>query len=347
LNVSYIPDQPIEASAFQSYGPFEGIKRDVWEGGIRMATVAWGPGSIPAGTTDDHPSQFHDWMATFADFAGTLPPARCDGVSLKPSLTKTGKQWPSQIYVEYKNGGTTPRYDDFAPSKRGRKRGQMQVVHVDGYKGIRVNIRSAQDPFEIYDLVADRQERRNLAGKSQRFAALQTKMQQTVLQWRMPNASAPRPYDRVPIPSVEVGDLLRGLRWRRLAGDFAYVPDLRRVPADATGIVGALDTAAVPGTDGAVEFSGWLNVPMTGEYRLLADSNSRMFLRVHEAALIDADHRDSPDQPLSAAIQLEAGLHPVRLTTLLSGDTPEIELRWQWPDADESIAIPDEAWFCQ
>lgn len=37
---------------FKSYGPFRGIKRDVYEGGIRIPMVAWCPGTIKAGTPD-------------------------------------------------------------------------------------------------------------------------------------------------------------------------------------------------------------------------------------------------------------------------------------------------------
>jgi hypothetical protein len=119
------------------------------------------------------------------------------------------------------------------------------------------------------------------------------------------------------------------------------------VPADATGILESLAIESIPATDGALEVSGWLNVPVTGEHQLLVDGNSRMLLRIHEAAVIDADRRRSPEQTLTVAIDLEAGLHPLRLTALLSVDAPRTELRWHLPDASESVVIPAEAWFCQ
>ena len=58
--------------------------------------------------------------------------------------------------------------------------------------------------------------------------------------------------------------------------------------------------------------------------------------------MIDADRRRSPEQTLTAAIHLEAGLHPLRLTALLSVDAPKTELRWHLPDASESVVIPAE-----
>ena len=64
----------------------DGIKRDCWEGGMRVPTLVRWPGVIPANGISLNACQFHDWMATFADAAGVAVPARCDGVSLLPTL---------------------------------------------------------------------------------------------------------------------------------------------------------------------------------------------------------------------------------------------------------------------
>ena len=62
------------ANFFDNFGPFDGVKRDTWEGGIRMPTFVRWPGRVPAGTTNMTPSQFHDWMPTFTDLAGLPVP---------------------------------------------------------------------------------------------------------------------------------------------------------------------------------------------------------------------------------------------------------------------------------
>jgi uncharacterized sulfatase len=86
-----------EANFFDNFGPFDGLKRDTLEGGIRMPTLVRWPGRIPAGTSSQSPSQSHDWMPTFADLAGLPAPARSDGVSLLPTLTGVGTQLPARF----------------------------------------------------------------------------------------------------------------------------------------------------------------------------------------------------------------------------------------------------------
>ena len=179
---SYLQGAEYAPTSFQSYGPFEGTKRDTWEGGVRMPTLVRWPQHIPAGGVDEQPSQFQDWMPTFAELAGGVAPARTDGVSLLPSLLQAEKRAESTIYVEYQNGGRTERYQDFSPAKRGAFRKQMQVLHLDGFKGVRTNIQAHRDPFQIYDLSSDPKELKNLAGSSRQFDELNRRMQDRVLQ---------------------------------------------------------------------------------------------------------------------------------------------------------------------
>ena len=73
---SYLPEK-YEANFFNSFGPFDGIKRDVLEGGIRTGAIARWPGHTDAGQVSGLPCQAHDWMATFAELAGTPYPGQC------------------------------------------------------------------------------------------------------------------------------------------------------------------------------------------------------------------------------------------------------------------------------
>ena len=51
---------------FDSWGKMDGIKRDLWEAGVREPTIVAWPGQIPANSVNDTPSCFWDWMPTFA-----------------------------------------------------------------------------------------------------------------------------------------------------------------------------------------------------------------------------------------------------------------------------------------
>ncbi|HYH56538.1 MAG TPA: sulfatase-like hydrolase/transferase, partial [Anseongella sp.] len=68
---SYLPEQytGFSPAFFGGFGPFDGIKRDVWEGGVRMPALAWWPGRIPANTRIETPSISYDWMPTFTAMA--------------------------------------------------------------------------------------------------------------------------------------------------------------------------------------------------------------------------------------------------------------------------------------
>lgn len=323
---SYIGNANYAPQSFQSYGPFDGTKRDVWEGGIRVGTLAWWPGSIPAASTTTRPSQFHDWMPTFAKAAGIAPPARTDGVSLLPTLTGKGRQRDGQVYVEYVQNGRTPSYDDFEQRKRNRKRGQMQVVFVDGYKGVRTNIQDHNQPFAIYDLSKDPKELSDLAGTGPKFETLQKRMLDRVLQIRRPNPSAPRPYDDVPVPSVST-DVKAGWAIEKYRGSFPFVPDAEELTAAEEGQCAELQASSV---EGAVRFSGTFVAPETGRYKVTLTTPVPAFVRIHEAALIDADFGFRSAGEYSSEIRLEEGRHPIQVTALVNGDI-SLDLHWQRP----------------
>src|SRR5688572_2149371 len=97
---SYLPEN-YDPTFFNSFGPFDGIKRDCWEGGIRVGALARWPAGIAANRISNLPCQFHDWLPTFAELAGVPAPAKCDGVSLVPTLVNAGVQKAPQVYVEY------------------------------------------------------------------------------------------------------------------------------------------------------------------------------------------------------------------------------------------------------
>jgi len=316
---SYLKASQYNPTSFQSYGPFDGTKRDTWEGGIRVPTLAWWPSRIPAGTIDTTPSQFHDWMATMAEIAGTHPPAICDGVSLVPTMTGEGERGDSQVYVEYSVGGATQTYGDFEKRKRKQKRGQMQVIMLDGYKGIRVHIQDPNAPFEIYDLKTDPSETNNLAGTSTEFEELGKRMQTQTLRMRRSNPSAPRPYDDVAVPSLPEQPMQRGMYVSALSGEFDLLPNFETVPGPVVVITHHAPQEPISLDRGVYRFIGYLNVPADDEYEFQFLSSTKALVRVHDAVLIDNDFHHDPAETVSSKIRLAAGLH--RFTVTILGTT--------------------------
>ncbi len=69
-----------------SNGPLRGIKRDVYEGGIRVPFIAKWPGKIKPGTKSNHISAFWDLLPTCVELAGIEIPENIDGISFLPTL---------------------------------------------------------------------------------------------------------------------------------------------------------------------------------------------------------------------------------------------------------------------
>ncbi|HWH69665.1 MAG TPA: sulfatase-like hydrolase/transferase, partial [Candidatus Sulfotelmatobacter sp.] len=334
--------QDYEPDFFGGFGPFDGIKRDTWEGGIRVGAMVRWPERIRPGQISALPCSAADWMATFADAAGMPAPARTDGVSLVPTLTGQGKQRTPTVYVEYFEGGKTPDYAAFAPAHRGRKRKQMQVLRQGNYQAVRYNVTSATDDFEIYDVVADPQQTNNLASQPA-FAALQQQVKARVLQVRRPDAGAPRPYDQAAVPAATNSAVKSGrLAFAVFQGNWPWVPEFAALSPLRGGQVAGLDLSVRPCEENfGIAFSGFLTVLAEGDYTFYLKSDSGALFRVHEATVIDDDFRHTGAE-VSGTIRLQAGRHPFRLYYRHGGGPRLLSLEYSGP-AIERQAIPNSA----
>jgi arylsulfatase A-like enzyme len=178
---------------FASSGPLRGVKRDVYEGGIRVPMIAWGPGRIPAGRTSDEVWALWDVLPTLAGLAGANPPARIDGISMVPSLTGRGTQRQHDpLYWEFYEQGT------------------KQAVRMGRWKGVRQPMLTGK--LEVYDLQTDPGERHDVAtrhpGVAARLARLLDEAHTPSALWKAP-AEGPTP------PESRAGPGGRALRARR------------------------------------------------------------------------------------------------------------------------------------
>lgn len=134
---------------FHSGGGFKGVKRDLYEGGIREPFAARWPGVIQPGTKSSHIGAFWDILPTFAALTGAKMPGGLDGISFAPALTGKGTQQKhSYLYWEFhENGG-------------------RQAVRQGNWKAVRLKAAgNSKAPVELYDLSKDMGEKVNLASK--------------------------------------------------------------------------------------------------------------------------------------------------------------------------------------
>src|SRR4029077_4328098 len=77
----------VDPKFFQSSGPLRGIKRDLYEGGIRVPMIVRWPGRISTNTVSHEPGAFWDIMPTLADIVGAkLPVTSTNSISLLTTL---------------------------------------------------------------------------------------------------------------------------------------------------------------------------------------------------------------------------------------------------------------------
>lgn len=129
---------------FDSNGPLRGMKRDLYEGGIRVPMLVRWPGHAARGQTRDTVWAHWDLLPTIAGLAGVPPPAGVDGVSMRDAITAARAPAPLDrtLYWEFHERGF----------QRAARRGQWKAVWLD-----------ANTPMELYDLAADPAETRDVA----------------------------------------------------------------------------------------------------------------------------------------------------------------------------------------
>ena len=309
LKESFHPD------FFGGYGPFDGIKRDLLEGGFRVPTIALWPGHIKAGAKISEPSIFYDWMPTFANLAGLPAPVVSDGKSLLPELIDKGKSQSSVIYSEYTSGGRTPGYTDFSTNHRNRVRKQMQMIRIGDTVGVRYDIKSADDDFEIYHIRKDPQQTRDLA-KTNDFSSLQARLKASVLQMRKPDTTAKRPYDQALIPAVRSASLTKGWLHYSYANPSPWLNIHDGSPAGTV----SLKKLKVKDSERVNCYQAYIEIPEDGTYTFRMTANGKAFLRVHDIALIDEDFNYVPGTDKQETLRLAKGLHPVTIFYLANGN---------------------------
>ena len=165
---------------FNGSGNFRGIKRDLYEGGIREPFIAVWPGRIKAHSTSDYTGAFWDLFPTFEQLAGIPLTTNIDGLSILPVLDgQTGKEHKYLYWEFHENNG-------------------RQAVRFGKWKGVRLNVSKDPDPpVELYDLEKDPAEKHNIAAE---HAIIVRQIKQYMQEAHQPNKDWPLLLNENPKP---------------------------------------------------------------------------------------------------------------------------------------------------
>ena len=136
----------VDPKFLESSGKLRGIKRDLYEGGIRVPLIVQWPKRVKPGQVSDHIGAFWDLMPTFADIAGVKTPKGLDGISFLPLLrgqAQTNRH--DFLYWEF------------------HEQGFKQAARMGDWKAVRLK---PNGPLELYNLKDDLSEKDDVAAKN-------------------------------------------------------------------------------------------------------------------------------------------------------------------------------------
>ncbi len=132
---------------FRSNGGLRGIKRDLYEGGIRVPFIVSWPGKIKGMRISDHICAFWDVYPTLAELTGREP-GETDGISFLPELMGFPQTEHEFLYWEF------------------HEQGGRQALLQHPWKAVRVNVGKDPDGIpELYHLEDDPSEQWNIADR--------------------------------------------------------------------------------------------------------------------------------------------------------------------------------------
>jgi len=140
------------------------------------------------------------------------------------------------------------------------------------------------------------------------------------------------------------GALPGGLRYSYYEGAWEKLPDFAALQPARTGVAdGKFDLTAMPRTqDFGVVLEGLLNVPVTGHYVLILNSDDGSKLWLDEQPLIDNDGMHGAWSPKNFMVPLERGFHSIRLEYFQRGGGAQFTVTYLVPGGTEPIPIPLE-----
>lgn len=134
---------------FNSGGVFRGVKRDLYEGGIRVPLIVRAPGKIAAAQVNPSPWAFWDILPTLGELTGTATPKNIDGLSFLPLLNgKKAVKEHDYFYWQFNENGL------------------KEALTKGDWKLIRFKDKGTAEKLELYNLKSDISEKYDIAAKN-------------------------------------------------------------------------------------------------------------------------------------------------------------------------------------
>jgi arylsulfatase A-like enzyme len=139
-----------------SAGPLRGGKGSTWEGGVRVPTLAWWPGHVPAGSVNDAVAATIDLLPTFVSLAGGTVPATpvIDGRDITPILLGQSKESAREAHYYFASY-------DLQAVRQGRWKLAIAPQPLDGRKDGKKTLAGPR----LYDLDAEIGEQTDVAAQ--------------------------------------------------------------------------------------------------------------------------------------------------------------------------------------
>ncbi len=142
-------------------GPLRGGKGGTFEGGVREPTIAWWPGKVPAGGSNDEIAANFDFLPTFVKLAGGKLPTdgQIDGQDISPLLLGRTQESPHEAHFYFSGNALQAVRSGpwkLAIARQSENRGKAAE-----------NETEANQPFTptLYNLDSDIGEREDVAGQ--------------------------------------------------------------------------------------------------------------------------------------------------------------------------------------
>lgn len=133
---------------FDGNGIYQGIKRDLYEGGIRVPLIISWKGKIKPATETNHVTAMWDFFPTFQQIANRPVTRSIDGISMLPLLMNKRPINHHYLYWEF------------------HEQGGKQALRWKNWKLIKLNVTTGKVVTELYDIDKDPSEKNNLAAEN-------------------------------------------------------------------------------------------------------------------------------------------------------------------------------------